>query len=138
MPRRRRSPSRSRCARRSRRRTQPQHSSHPTARLLGAAEGADARAIAALERAVLRGPRPRAGTAGLAGALAAFRVELTKLRDKQASDLHWSDPRVDLRDYELDAATELVARLAKALAPLEALRAVPFAAIAGRHRDVIA
>src|SRR6266550_6835212 len=48
---------------------------HPLARL-GAAEGAHARAIAALERAVLRGPRPRPGTAGLAHALAAFRTQL--------------------------------------------------------------
>ena len=38
---------------------------HPLLRL-GAAAGAHARAIAALERAVLRGPRPRPGTAGLA------------------------------------------------------------------------
>jgi ATP-dependent helicase/nuclease subunit B len=110
---------------------------HPLTRL-GAGEGAHARAIAALERAVLRGPRPRAGTAGLAQALGAFRVELTKLRSKQASDLHWSDPRVDLRDYELDAATELVERLTKALAPLESLRGMPFAEIAARHRDVAA
>ena len=41
---------------------------HPLLRL-GAPAGAHARAIAALERAVLRGPRPRPGTAGLAHAL---------------------------------------------------------------------
>src|SRR5262249_20816954 len=36
---------------------------------LGAAEGAHGRAIATLEKAVLRGPRPRPGSAGLAHAL---------------------------------------------------------------------
>jgi ATP-dependent helicase/nuclease subunit B len=110
---------------------------HPFTRL-GAAEGGHARAIAALEKAVLRGPRPRAGTAGLAQALAAFRAELAKLRRKEPADLHWSDPRIDLQEGELDAAADLVARVTKALAPLEALRAMPFAGIAARHREVIA
>jgi ATP-dependent helicase/nuclease subunit B len=110
---------------------------HPLTHL-GAADGANARAIAALERAVLRGPRPRAGTAGLAQALAAFRAELAKLRGKQASDLHWSDPRTGLWDDELDAATDLVERLTQALAPLEGLRGMPFPEIAARHREVIA
>ena len=41
---------------------------------LGAAAGAHARAIAALEMAVLRGPRPRPGSTGLAQALATFRA----------------------------------------------------------------
>jgi len=40
---------------------------------LGAASGAHARGIATLELAILRGPRPRPGTAGLAHALATFR-----------------------------------------------------------------
>lgn len=110
---------------------------HPLT-LLGAAEGAHARAIAALEKAVLRGPRPRAGTAGLAQALAGLRAELAKLRRKEPSDLHWSDPRTDLHEGELDAAADLVERVTKALAPLEALRARPFAEIAARHREVIA
>jgi len=110
---------------------------HPFTRL-GAADGGHARAIAALEKAVLRGPRPRAGTAGLAQALAAFRAELAKLRRKEPADLHWSDPRIDLQEGELDAAADLVARVTKALAPLEALRAMPFAGIAARHREVIA
>jgi ATP-dependent helicase/nuclease subunit B len=78
---------------------------HPLTRL-GAAEGAHVRAIAALERAVLRGPRPRAATAGLAQALAAFRAELAKLRGKEQSDLHRSDPRTDLGTTSLDAATD--------------------------------
>src|SRR5262249_10257680 len=46
---------------------------HPLARL-GAAEGAHARAIAALERAVLRGPRPRPGIGGLAHPLTPLRA----------------------------------------------------------------
>src|SRR6266542_1228096 len=73
---------------------------HPLARL-GAAEGAHARAIAALERAVLRGPRPRPGTAGLAHALAAFRTQLAKLRRGETSDLPPSDPRARLTVAEL-------------------------------------
>jgi ATP-dependent helicase/nuclease subunit B len=110
---------------------------HPLTRL-GAAEGAHARAIAALEKAVLRGPRPRPGTAGLAHALATFRAELAKLWRKEPSDLHWSDPRADLGAFELEAAADLVARATKALAPLEALRPAPFAEIAALHREVIA
>jgi ATP-dependent helicase/nuclease subunit B len=110
---------------------------HPLARL-GAAEGAHARAIAALEKAVLRGPRPRPGSAGLAHALAAFRAELTKLRQGEASDLHPSDPRARLTAAELDAAAAFVARLTAALAPLEGLTATPFAKAAALHRSVIA
>jgi ATP-dependent helicase/nuclease subunit B len=110
---------------------------HPLTRL-GAAQGAHARAIAALETATLRGPRPRRGSGGLAHALATFRAELEKLRRKEASDLHPFDPRADLTEAELDLAAGLVARLTKALAPLEGLRAAAFATIAARHRDAIA
>jgi ATP-dependent helicase/nuclease subunit B len=110
---------------------------HPLLRL-GAAEGAHARAIAALEKAVLRGPRPRPGTAGLAHALAAFRAELAKLRHGDPSDLHPSDPRADLAAAELDAAAALVARLSAALAPLEGLGPAPFVKVAALHRSVIA
>jgi ATP-dependent helicase/nuclease subunit B len=111
---------------------------HPLTRL-GAAEGAHVSAVAALERAVLRGPRPRPGTRGLAQALATFRAELAKLRRQEPSDLHPADPRTGLRDYELDAATRLVDRLAAALAPLEALPRAPraFAEIAACHREVV-
>jgi ATP-dependent helicase/nuclease subunit B len=99
-----------------------------------------ARGIAALEKATLRGPRPRPGTAGLAQALAAFRAELGKLRRKEPSELHRSDPRTDLTEAELDLATALTARLSAALAPLEALPpgARPFRELAARHEDVIA
>ena len=80
---------------------------------LGAEAGAHARAIAALERAVLRGPRPRRGSAGLVHALATFKAT----RD----ELHRNDPRSFVPAADLDAAERLVEKLAQALAPLEAL-----------------
>jgi ATP-dependent helicase/nuclease subunit B len=113
---------------------------HPLFRL-GAAAGAHASAVAALERAVLRGPRPRAGSAGLAHALATFRRELTRLRANERSEIHGSDPRALLADAEVAAASALVARLAEALAPLERMAAAqthPFSALAAAHREVIA
>jgi ATP-dependent helicase/nuclease subunit B len=103
---------------------------HPLFRL-GHAEGAHAGAIAALERAILRGPRPRPGTAGLADALATFRAQQPKL--------HRRDPRGEIGEADLDAAATLVALLATALAPLEGLGAKqqPFGQIATRHRAVL-
>src|SRR5665647_2808099 len=86
---------------------------HPLLRL-DAAPGAHAAAIAALELALLRGPRPRPGSSGLAHALATFRTT----RD----ELHRSDPRRSIANAEIDAAAELVARLGAALAPLETLK----------------
>jgi len=100
---------------------------------LGSGEGAHARAIATLERALLRGPRPRLGSAGLIHALAAFRAEQT--------NLHPRDPRARLDEVDLDRAAELVARLSTALAPLERIATEPhalFGEIAARHRDVVA
>jgi ATP-dependent helicase/nuclease subunit B len=101
-------------------------------------------AVTALERAILRGPRPRPGTRGLSRALANFRVQLEKFRDRertdlQASDLHPSDPRTELTDSELGAAAELVARLAAALDPLENLgnEPHPLSELAARHRDAL-
>src|SRR5215470_13332793 len=98
------------------------------------------RAIAVLERAILRGPRPRPGTRGLAGALESFRSQLGKFRRGEASELHPSDQRTTLTDNALAEATELVARLAKALEPLEAMDDAPYplAEFARRHRDVLA
>jgi ATP-dependent helicase/nuclease subunit B len=110
---------------------------HPLTRL-GAPAGAHAGAIAALEKAVLRGPRPRPGAAGLAHALAVFRAELAKLRRRESSDLHPSDPRTDLGEAELDAAAALVARLRAALAPLGGLAGGSFVKLAALHRGVIA
>ncbi len=100
----------------------------------------DARAVGALERAILRGPRPRHGSAGLQGALASFRAALDNSRAGKASPLHRSDPRRTLTDAELDGAQTLVALLQTALAPLETLprRAHPIATIASRHAQVVA
>jgi ATP-dependent helicase/nuclease subunit B len=111
---------------------------HPLARL-GAKPHAHAAAIAALERATLRGPRPRPGCAALSHALESLRAQLTTLRAGQPSDLHWSDPRAALREWELLAAADLVAQISEALAPLETVAAVPqpFAGLAARHRDVV-
>ncbi len=97
---------------------------HPLCRL-------DPAAISALERAVLRGPRPKPDTAGLAHALTTFRATRGKL--------HRSDPRATLTDTELDAADMLVRSLAQALAPLAELKAGmhTFAAIAQAHRQTI-
>ena len=80
---------------------------------LGAEASAHARAVAALERAVLHGPRPRRGSAGLAHAVATFRAT----RDK----LHRNDPRSLVPAADLDAAESLIGKLTQALAPLEAL-----------------
>jgi ATP-dependent helicase/nuclease subunit B len=112
---------------------------HPLTRL-AASEGAHAKAIAALERATLRGPRPRPGSAGLASALASVSAELGKRRRGEPSELHPSDPRNALRDWELAAAAALLERLTAALAPLEMLADVPqpFAALAERHYAVLA
>jgi ATP-dependent helicase/nuclease subunit B len=112
---------------------------HPLTRLR-APEGAHRHAIAVLERAILRGPRPRPGSAGLGRALTARGVEFAKLKRGERSDLHRSDPRADLSDRDLADANELIARLAAALAPLEGIGRGPFSfgALAARHRDIIA
>jgi ATP-dependent helicase/nuclease subunit B len=103
---------------------------HPLLRL-GGKEGARSVAIATLERALLRGPRPRPGSEGLARALATFRDN----RDQ----LHRSDPRWLIADDEFDVAAELIGRLGAALAPLESLKrgGHPLAALAKCHSAVI-
>jgi ATP-dependent helicase/nuclease subunit B len=97
-------------------------------------------AVATLERAVLRGPRPRPGSTGLAHALKSFRAELDKFRRSEPTDLHRSDPRLDLSGAELDATAALVDWLANALAPLESItgRSHRLSDIADRHRQVLA
>ena len=89
---------------------------------------------------MLRGPRPRAGSIGLAHALDTFRAQLEKHRAKQESDLHHSDPRIGLHDDELAEAAEFVAALARALAPLESIaeQSRRLSEIAGSHRKVVA
>ena len=59
---------------------------------------------------------------------------IAKLRRRERSDLHPSDPRTRLRDDELQAAADLVVELIAALATLECLRdaAHPFAELAAR------
>jgi ATP-dependent helicase/nuclease subunit B len=110
---------------------------HPLLRL-GARD--NERAVVGLERAILRGPRPRAGTAGLSQALEAFRAQHNRYWSKQGSDLHGSDPRLGLSESDLAAAADLVGRLAEALAPLESIGTGEHALadIAARHRDVLA
>jgi ATP-dependent helicase/nuclease subunit B len=101
--------------------------------------GFDLRATAALERAILRGPRPRRGTAGLEHALTTFREELDKLRRKEPSSLHRSDPSTMLGHAELDAAANLVRQLKAALAPLESAprKPIAFTAMAEMHRAAL-
>ena len=104
---------------------------HPLLRL-GQPPGEHNAAIAALERSVLRGPRPRPAPAGLAHALASFRAN--------RSSLHRSDPRWLIAEEELDAAATLIAKLAAALAPLETQKPGdhPLATLAARHSEAIA
>ncbi len=112
---------------------------HPLLRL-GRREGAARRAVAALEMAILRGPRPQAGTAGLARALTTFRNELEKLRRREPSELHPSELRAELRPWEVDLAADLVRQLTAALAPLETVstEASRLRDLAARHEQVIA
>jgi len=112
---------------------------HPLLRL-GQGEGACAEAVATLELALFRGPRPAATCAGLGEALIAFRHDLANLKAGRPSTLHASEPRARLDAAALDRAAALIARLAHALAPLERLKAGPhaFAALAARHREAVA
>jgi ATP-dependent helicase/nuclease subunit B len=97
---------------------------------LGAAAGAHHRAIAALELAVLRGPRPRSGTKGLAHALATFRAN--------RAELHGSDPRNRISAADLDTAQALVEKLNATLAPFEAIKGKQsFSALAALHADAL-
>lgn len=104
---------------------------HPLLRL-GAPPNAHNEAIATLERAVLRGPRPRPGSEALAHALKTF--------GETQSTLHGSDPRRTIHKDEIGTAVALIDRLAAALAPLESLKAGnhPLATLAQRHREVVA
>jgi ATP-dependent helicase/nuclease subunit B len=113
---------------------------HKLARI-GIDETRHRRAVAALEQAVFRGPRPRPGSSGLAGALATVRQEIAKLRRGESSEVHPGDPRAVLSDEAIAEAQALVDRLASALAPLEGLAEQPerhFGELAARHRETIA
>jgi ATP-dependent helicase/nuclease subunit B len=113
---------------------------HPLARF-GADEPRHTRGVAALELAILRGPRPRAGSSGLIAALAGFRRELAKLKRGEESEIHHSEPRASLEAAELDEAERLVRRVAAALEPLESVAAAPgsddFAGLAARHWEAV-
>ena len=100
---------------------------HPLLRL-GAPANAHRHAVAALERAVLRGPRPKPGIAGLTHALETYRAD----RD----GLHRNDPRKLVSDSDLAAAETLVTALGAALAPLNLTEpSLALATLAQRHRD---
>jgi len=112
---------------------------HPLFRL-GQAQGTFANAIGDLELALLRGTRPAAGSEGLARDFARFRTELAKLRRKEPSAIHRSEPRAQLDEVSLDAVQALIADLAAAFRPLEDLRpGKPHDLIdyAARHYDVL-
>lgn len=102
---------------------------HPLFRLAAGRHG-NAGPIATIEHALLRGPRPRAGSDGLDRAFATFRLN----RDS----LHHSDTRWLIADDQFDTTAEFIARLGAALAPLEELKKQhPLAELARRHSDVI-
>src|ERR1700726_2027928 len=112
---------------------------HPLCRL-GGARGAFKDATETLELALLRGTRPPGGSDGLARDFDRFRTELAKLRARETSSLHASEPRTRLSDKELDRAQSLIAALQSALSPLESLsssKPYDFAELAKRHRDLL-
>lgn len=94
---------------------------HPLFRL-GQAQGVLTKVIGDLELALMRGPRPSAGSEGLARDFARFRAELGKLRRKEPSAIHRSEPRAQLDDTTLDGIDALIVDLTTALKPLEDLR----------------
>ena len=112
---------------------------HPLCRL-GGGRGAFRDTIETLELALLRGTRPQAGSSGLARDFDRFRLELEKLRRRETSSLHGSEPRARLRDDELDRAGRLIKLLHDALSPLESLNAskpYDFAELAEHHRNAL-
>jgi ATP-dependent helicase/nuclease subunit B len=112
---------------------------HPCLRL-AREPGGWQKAVAALERAVLRGSRPRPGSSGLAHALATTRTEWEKLQRKEVSEIFYGDSRASLTATQFNEAATLVAALADALVPLEQLRSrqkVGFAEIATAHEAVL-
>jgi ATP-dependent helicase/nuclease subunit B len=113
---------------------------HPLARF-GAGDKHYRRGLAALELAILRGPRPGPGSRGLIAALAGFRSELTKLKGGESCGLHHGEPRASLAPWQLDDAEDLTRRVAAALGPFESATAVSgqqdFAALAARHWEAV-
>lgn len=104
---------------------------HPLARL--GLPVKDIRSAArALERGVVRGPRARAGTAGLKLAVEASREEAGKAHTPRWKKIH---------DADWDVIADLVERLSAALTPLEDLAAssksLDLMDLARRHIEVI-
>ena len=98
----------------------------------------DRAAVSALERAILRGSRPSAGTKGLRGALTAKRDQIVRFRAGQESGLHHSDPVLTLTDADLDAAAALIETLGQALKPLEDIKsAQPMKALGASHAEAL-
>jgi ATP-dependent helicase/nuclease subunit B len=108
---------------------------HPLARL-GLPAKEIRSASRALERAVLRGPRPRGGSEGLRQAVSAAR-ELA-LSENPGHMPRWKDIHAD----DWDAVTDLVDRLCAALEPLENLAgeqaAVDVSRLVAAHERVLA
>ncbi|WP_208997066.1 double-strand break repair protein AddB [Roseibium denhamense] len=104
---------------------------HPLARL-GMPVKDIRSASRALERGVVRGPRPRPGTAGLRAAVEASR---------RASDTPHVPRWKKIHEGDWDVISSLVDRLGDALQPLEDLAGasepVPVAELARRHVDVV-
>ena len=94
---------------------------HPLARL-GEADGAHRVAIATLEQALLRGPRPRPGAAGLAQAFATFRRRARQAAQRRGVA---NPPRRAARQARMTtrsrARARCIDRVAAALAPLESM-----------------
>ncbi|HWM46290.1 MAG TPA: double-strand break repair protein AddB [Xanthobacteraceae bacterium] len=112
---------------------------HPLLRLDADAD-ALRRGIAALERALLRGPRPSAGSAALRHALTSTRAQWQRLKAGDASEIHASDPRALLTAVDFDAAEDIVGRLTAALAPLESIarsRPLSFRQLAAQHQKTV-
>ena len=102
---------------------------HPLCRL-GGDRASVLENAAILERAVLRGPRPRPGAEGLLHALASLRAS--------KHELHGSDPRHALTQEDLVKAQTLVTALKDALAPLASVRTpLPLIEFATRHHAVL-
>ena len=112
---------------------------HPLFRL-GSPQSAWTAVVADLELALLRGTRPAPGSAGLARDFARFRDELGKLRRKETSTLHASEPRAQLSDLRLAAVQTLIERLAEAFRSLEEIKSgkpSDFSDLAARHRQML-
>lgn len=112
---------------------------HPLFRLGRAQDGWSA-AIGDFEMALLRGPRPLPGCAGLRREFDRVRAELDKLKRQEPSAVHGSEPRARLDDAALDDVRALIDALAQALAPLEHLHGSKphdVTELAARHYDAI-